>query len=151
MANTDNPNGFKFVKSLYGEAILDTVTLAGTVAKGDALVFSAGTCTILLSNSSLVHGVAAEAGVSGDDILFYPALPGYVFEAQCSGTYVKATYLHTDVDIEGATGIQEINEDATTEKVAHIVGINSNSEVGAYSRLWVTFPRSSYTSLEDAE
>lgn len=151
MANTDNPNGFKFVKSLYGEAILDSVVLAGTVAKGDALVFASGTATIALSSSGTIHGVAAEAGISGETILFYPALPGYVFEGQCSGTYAAASHLHVDVDLEGTTGIQEVNEDATTEKVVHIIGYNSNSAIGANTRVQFTFPRSSYTGLEDAE
>jgi hypothetical protein len=130
---------------------VDWVTLGGTVAAGDALVFASGECTIALSNSGQIHGVAAEAGVDGDEIMFYPAVPTNIFEAQCSGTYATASHLGVAVDLEGTTGIQEVNEDSTTEKVVKIMELKSGSEVGANARVYVTFPRSSYTDLEDAE
>lgn len=151
MANIDDPNGFTCVGSLTGEIVTRTVTLAGTVAKGDSLVAASGTATIGLSNSGLILGVAAEAGVSGDEILYYPAVPWLIFEGQCSGTYALASHMFTAVDIEGTTGIQEINEDATTEKVAQIIGINPNSEVGDHTRVRFIWVRSGFTGLEDAE
>lgn len=152
MANTDNPNGFKWVKTIGSNTpYVDYVTLGGTVTAGDALVFSAGACTIALSNSGLIHGVAAESGVSSDVIMFYPAIPQNVFEAQCSGTYSAASHLGAAVDLEGTTGIQEVNEDSANEDVCKIMELKPGSEEGANSRVYVTFPRSSYTELEDAQ
>jgi hypothetical protein len=152
MANVDNPNGFNWVYNQSGNPSpkVDTVTLAGTVAAGDTLVASSGTATIGLSNSGALLGVAAEAGVSGDVIKYYPATDDAVFVAQCSGTFA-ATMLFGAYDIEGTTGIQEVNEDSNTEKVVQIVGYDPSSEVGANTRVYVTFPRSQYTGLEDAE
>lgn len=152
MANRDNPSGFKWIRSPGSSVpLVDTCVLAGTVAKGDALVNGgAGTHTIALSSSGTIHGVAAEAGVSGDTILFYPAGPQNEFEAQCSGTYA-ATIVGYAVDIEGTTGIQEVDEDATTEKVFQVTGYNDNDSVGANTRVRGFFVRASYNDTEDAE
>ena len=152
MANVDNPHGFKWIRSVGSPVpLMDKITLAGTVAAGDTLVNGgSGTCTIGLSNSGTIHGVAAEAGDSGDEILFYPAGPDNEFEAQCSGTFA-ATMIGTAVDIEGTTGIQEVNEDASTEKVFQITGYNDNDEVGANTRVRGFFVRATYNDLEDAE
>lgn len=153
MANTDGPKGFKFVKSLAGNgAELVSVRLDGTVAKGDSLVASGGSATIGLVTSGLVLGVAAEAGTSGDDILMYPALPWYVFEGQTAAGdgSVTSGLLYTAVDLVGTTGAQEIESSQTTEKVVQIIGKSPNSEWGTNAKLRFTFPRSSYTGLEDA-
>ena len=152
MANVDNPSGFVWVKTIGSNTpYVDWVTLGGTVSKGDALVFSGGACTIALSNSGLIHGVAAEDGVSAESIMFYPATTSNIFEAQCSGTYATASHLAAVVDIEGTTGIQEVNENATTEKVFQILELSPASVVGANARVRGIFPRSSYTGLEDVE
>jgi hypothetical protein len=152
MANPDTPNGFKWVKRKGGgTAILDWITLAGTVTKGDALVFSAGTCTIALSNSPLIHGVADSSGVSGDEIPFYPAVDENIFEAQCTGSYSKASHLGVALDITGTTGIQEVNQAASTEKVFLVQELKPGSAEGANARVWGIFPRSSYQGMEDAE
>lgn len=154
MANLDTPNGFRWVKTIGSNTpYVDWVTLAGTVAAGDTLVASSGTCTIGLSSSGTLHGVAAEPGVSGDEIMFYPATTSNIFEAQCSGTYATASHLGVAVDIEGTTGIQEVNEDATTEKVFQILELKNDgvNAAGANARVLGFFVRSSYTGLEDAE
>jgi hypothetical protein len=153
MSNTNNPHGFVWVQNSSGATVpfQDTVTLAGTVAKGDALVMASGTATIALYDSGLILGVAAQAGDSGDVIQFYPAVPWNVFEAQCSGTYAVSSYKYTAVDIEGGTGEQMVDENANNEKVFQITGHNPNDSVGAYTRVRGIFVRSSYTGLEDAE
>jgi hypothetical protein len=152
MANRDNPSGFKWIRSAAGNTpLVDVVTLAGTVAKGDALVNGgSGTYTIALSNSGTIHGVAAMAGVSGDEIDMYAAGPQNEFEAQCSSTFA-ATMNGYAVDIEGTTGIQEVNEDGTTEKVFQITGYNHNDSIGANTRVRGYFVRASYNDTEDAE
>jgi hypothetical protein len=157
MANTDNPNGFTFVRSLSGKTgtPLVEVPLATTqtVTKGDALALSTGQATIAASSSGQIYGVAAESKTtttSTAQILMYPATPDNLFEAQCEGTYA-ASMIGTACDIEGTTGIMEVNEDATTEKVFMIMEANSESEIGANTRVRGIFVRSSYTGLEDAE
>ena len=50
-----------------------------------------------------------------------------VFEGQCSGDSA-ANLVGTAVDIEGATGVMEVNEDATTEDVIQIVGLRSDED-----------------------
>jgi len=154
MANIDDPRGFRFYKTLSGAPpTMDEVTLAGTVAQGDTLVDASGTATIGLSNSGQIFGVAAEAGVSGDVILFYPITTDVCFKAQCSGTYTKASHLYAAVDIEGTTGIQEVNEDATTEKVFQIQGLveDGTNAVGANAVVWGQFRLGMFQDLEDAE
>lgn len=160
MANYDNPNGFRPAKSLIGgsntiEALKMQAASGATIAVGDAVIISSGYIAIALSNSSLIHGVAASSvssATEGDEILVWPATPWNVFEGQCSGTYA-VTMRGTAVDIEGTTGIMEIDENATTEKVAQIIGESGdpNNSVGANSRVLFTFVRSSFTGLEDAE
>lgn len=160
MANYDNPNGFRWVKSLVGgvnnpEILKMEAAGSQTIAVGDAVILSSGYVAIAASNSGLIHGVAASpvtSSTQGDEILVIPATPWNVFEGQCSGTYA-VTVRGTAVDIEGTTGIMEINEDATTEKVAQVIGElgDPNNSVGANTRVLFTFVRSSFTGLEDAE
>jgi hypothetical protein len=155
MANTDNPNGFKWIKNLTASDELITVTLATTqtIAKGDALQLSSGQAIIATSGAGQIFAVAAEAETTTTataDILVYPAYPWYEFEGQCSGTYA-ASIRHSAVDIEGTTGIMEVDENATTEKVFQVTGHNPNSEIGANTRVTGVFIRSSYLDLQDAE
>lgn len=161
MANVDNPNGFTFEYSMAGmgseRLVKGTLAASNTVAKGDALIESgvtAGQLAIAASNSGLLMGVAAEAATVGagatTDLYFYPAVPWYVFSGQCSGTYAT-TIRYSAVDIEGTTGIMEVNEDATTELVIYIIGELDGSEIGANTRVLFTIVRSSFLALEDAE
>jgi hypothetical protein len=151
MANTDNPNGFRFFKSLAGHVEMERGYLASsqTIAVGDAIIASSGRLAIALSNSGAVLGVAASACTSStqdDEMLFYPAVPWIVFEGQCSGTYAR-TIDYTDVDIEGTTGIMEINENATTEQVAKVLGVAGvlySSEIGANTRVKFVWMRSQF-------
>ncbi len=147
MANTDNPNGFKMNRSMtHGEEII-TRDLAATqtISKGDAVINSTGLVAIALYTSGLLLGVSAmDATTAGDtDIKMYPAVPWIVFEGQCSGTYA-ATLRFSPVDIEGTTGIMEVNEDLSTESVLWIIGEDSNTEIGAYSRVHFIIYKSSW-------
>jgi hypothetical protein len=152
MANVDNPKGFKWAYNITGaqNCPVDSCTLNGTVAAGDSLVIASGVCTIGLTTSALIHGVALQAGVTGDAILFVPALPDVVFEGQCSGTYAATSHEHVTVDIEGTTGIQEINEDSTSYPVANIVKLVpiQGNATGLNARVYFTFAASSYTGMD---
>jgi len=151
MANIDNPNGFKFIYSMLGHGELvegDRVASGGAIAKGDALIISATVpdVQIAVATSGLLHGVAAQdvaTGTTQVPIWYYPALPWNVFEGQCSGTFAT-TIITTDVDIEGTTGIMEVNENATTEGVIQIIGYDPNSAVGANTRVYFFILRSSW-------
>ena len=155
MANVDNPNGFAFAYSETGyvQMASGTVAASQTIAVGDALIVSgvtAGQIAIAASNSGLILGVAAEAVTTAagatDTIMFYPSNPWLIFEGQCSGTYAT-TIRYTAVDIEGATSVMEVNEDATTETVVYVIGEVDGTEIGANSRVLFRFIRSSYCPL----
>ena len=79
-------------------------------------------------------------------LCIYPALPGVVFEGQCSGTYA-ASIRYTSVDIEGTTGIMEVNENATTEQVIHVIGPVDGTTIGANSRVQFVIARSAFTGI----
>lgn len=148
MANVDNPNGFRFVKSLAGHVELERgyLNASQTIAIGDAIIASSGRINIALANSGALLGVAAQACTSStedDEMLFYPAVPWIVFEGQCSGTYAR-TIMYTDVDIEGTTGIMEVNENATTEQVVKVIGELDGSAIGANTRVLFVIQRSSF-------
>lgn len=151
MANYDNPNGFKCYDAIAGEITLKPGTLAEsqTIAKGDALIISSGQLQIALATSGLIHGVSAEAATTGagetKEIIFYPVDHNNRFEAQCSGTFALSL-IGSTVDIEGTTGIMEVNENATTEQVFQIQGYvkDGENEIGANTRVIGDFVRSSY-------
>ena len=160
MANRDNAKGFQWVKSLISNSlapitITKKVTVSTTIAIGDAVILSSGYATIGLHNSPTIYGVAAEAVAttasgagSTDTIKIIPATPDNVFRAQCSGTYA-ITQDGTSVDIEGATGVMEINENGTTEKVARIIGLSDvqNNAIGANSQVDFVWARSQFIGV----
>jgi hypothetical protein len=149
MANRDNPSGFRWYGSLVGAPpTVRSIVLAGTVAQGDTLVQGTATATIGLSNSGNILGVACEDGVSGETINYYVATDWDLFEAQCEGTY-STSYLNQNVDIEGTTGIQEVNEDASTEGVFRILGLVEDgvNAAGANARVYGIFVRGLHKAL----
>ena len=159
MANNDNPNGFLFRKNGQGGTtplILRGIVATGqTIKKGDAIILASGLIQIAVATSPLIYGFANESVTSsaaGAKLGFIPAAPGYIFSGQCSGTATQAM-LGTAVDIEGTTGIMEINENATTEKVLQLVGVDPDVEnaLGLNARMLFTVARSQYTGREDAE
>lgn len=152
--NSDNPNGFSFVKSLYGQMAPISLPVAAsqTIAKGDAVIWATGLVAIAVLTSPLILGVAAEDKVTttvtrDDRIVIFPAVPGAVFEGQVSGDSTAAL-VGTAVDIEGATGIMEINENATTEDVAQIIGLASDDreelDIGTNDRVYFVWLRSAF-------
>lgn len=157
MANRDNPNGFQFVKinnSNAGSPVIKTLDVGAstTIAIGDAVIYTSGLAAIALSNSPWIAGVAIEAVATGagetGTIQIIPAYSDYVFRGQCSGTYAVSIN-GTNVDIEGATGIMEINENGTTEEVVHVIEISDvqSNAVGVNSKVDFSFVRSAYTGM----
>lgn len=154
MANVDNPNGFRAVRTLNGSCIpiLPKYGKANTNFNvGDAVIIGAadGLIDVALPSSTAIYGVCvcksvAEAGVS-KEIQFVPASKDIIFEGQCSGTYA-VTYDGDYVDIEGTTGIMEINENSSTYGVAQIVCMAPapDNAVGANARVHFKWAASSF-------
>ena len=136
MANADRPVGFTVAEGQPYFAPKPYVTAASeTIAIGDMVSLdSAGRVTIATSSTAigLYLGVAASSVTSssaGDEILVYDN-PATIFQGQCSGDgaltdpYTTRS-LAACFDIEGTTGIMEINEDSTTYDVCKIIGIGT--------------------------
>lgn len=162
MANVNNPNGFIFVKSLVGSDASPViweaeVAASQTIAIGDALAITSGQVVIAASSSAQLLGFAVEAivvaGGATGIISFIPALPHYVFQGQCSGTFAQSI-MFTGVDIEGTTGIMEINENATTEVVVRPIALSkvtyagTANTIGLNSRVDFVVQKSVFTGFE---
>jgi hypothetical protein len=110
------------------------------------IINSAGRVTIAAANTAapLYLGVAESAvttsSAADDEILVYDN-PLQIFQGQCSGNgalvdpYTTSSYAN-GFDIEGTTGIMEIDENATSIGVIKIVGVGKEpngdaSAVGA--------------------
>jgi len=78
---------------------------------------------------SMAQKVAAPAASTRVFVWDYPF---QVFEAQCSGVASGRGLLNTTqtdpVDIEGATGVMEINEDASTENLLWLIGVGEDPD-----------------------
>jgi len=147
MANKDIPNGFKPI-GRYAQQTLWPATASQTIVAGDMVFLdSAGRVSIATTSTAAVMGVAASSVVSstaGDDIYVYDN-PLQRFSGQCSGDGALADPYTcftsgSCFDIEGTTGIMEINEDATTYDIVKVVGVGydpltgNSSEVGTNQR-----------------
>lgn len=160
MANPNNPNSFSLSRSDYGQAVVVHYPVAAsqTIAKGDAVILTSGLVNIGLAGSGALLGIAAASAVTGgsvtrtaDTIPVWVALPGHVFEGQCEGDSVAAT-LGATADIIGATGVMEVDENASVEDVIQIVRLRSdydpiNYDIGTNDRVEFVIIRSQYASL----
>lgn len=138
MANLNNPNGFVPYGG-PGQIRAYETAASQTIAIGDFVALDgSGQVTIATATSTALLGVAASAVSSssaGDEILVYDD-PYQQFIGQCSGTYA-ITLAGSEVDIEGTTGIMEVDEDATSYGVLCIMKAAGGTEIGANSQLIV--------------
>jgi len=158
MANSNIPNGFSVSSNQYGQDAVKSFPVAAsqTITKGDFVVLASGLIEIAVLTSPQLLGIAAHditttGSVDRNDTLAVTvALPGIVFEGQASGSSTAAL-IGEACDIEGATGIMEVNENATTEDVLQIIGFRSdedpNYELGLNDRIRVVVLRSQYIPL----
>ena len=131
MANADIANGFTPVRTKGGVEPRTThyfVHSSETIEIGDAVLLSGGFLTIGLAGSTSLLGVAAEAvdvastdPTDRDRLMVYDD-PEQQFKGQASGSYTEQTDGVITADIEGATGVMEINENATSTEVVKILG-----------------------------
>lgn len=153
MANVDRPNGFTAIAPngltlpMYEYYTQSNLSLS----PGDAVIMNSnGTLNIAGAASASIFGVCQSkvTAVAGTQkkVLVVPALPDIVFSGQCSGTYSPVN-AGESVDIEGTTGIMEINEDAQSIGCARIVGLEGsiNNAVGANARVLFTWNKSQWT------
>lgn len=153
MANVDNPNGFRAVSNLGGGAIPmypAKVKIGVSLLPGDAIIMlTDGTVDVALAASTTILGVCQSVVVGGvalQDCKYVPAMDSLVFEGQCSGTYTP-TNAGVSVDIEGTTGIMEINENAVLTGVARVLKLADGigNAAGANARVLFTWARSQWT------
>lgn len=153
MANVDRPNGFTAVApdgltlpmyEFYTQSNL-------TLNPGDAVIMNSnGTVNIASAASTAIFGVCQSKvtaiAATKQKVLVIPANPNIVFSGQCSGTYTPVN-AGESVDIEGTTGIMEINEDAQSVGVARIIGLEGgiNNAAGANARVLFTWNKSQWT------
>src|SRR5512146_111989 len=137
MANYDNRHGFRPITVVNGQTgVFPTwqgkLLSNHHVALGDTVFGSAGYVRNTATSDKAVLGVCAQKDLytstaTNPAILFWPAHDSIVFEAQTSGV-ASQTFIYKLCDIEGTVGnstgmsIQEINEDATTNKNFYILG-----------------------------
>ena len=137
MANADNPNGFK---AWSPDPRVTKYNAGGTFAKGDLLMYSSGKVVIHDAGNNLAVGVAATGGASGEDCLVYDD-PMTIFIGQTSGTHALASHDGTLCDVEGTTGIMEINENATSANTVRVLRqelVPGSMETGANARVLFT-------------
>lgn len=137
MAYVDNPRGFWVPGEMKGGAnsglYANRLAASQTITMGDMLIISSGYIAIAVYTSVLLLGIAEESVTTGsgeyDYINFAPAFYDSVFAGQCSGTPTQASMFTTStsgLDIEGTTGIMEVNEDASSYDVVQIIGLLDN-------------------------
>lgn len=155
MANPSTGKGFRWAFSTDGHApMMLKATLKSNVAlvPGDAVeMTTAGLLICATATSSNIFGVCQQkvtaTATAQQSILIIPAADNYVWEGQCSGTFAQ-TCLGLGVDIEGATGTMEINENATSVKAALIVGLSGaqagTNALGANARVYFTWIKSGW-------
>lgn len=154
MANVDNAYSFRFHSwkgGGTGAMPLHQVTTDSnvSVSLGDAIhLTTEGLAIVATAAHTALVGIAAEpiTGAAGTrkSLLVIPAMDNVVFVGQCSGT-AAITDIGEDVDLEGTTGAQEINENASSTDVFRIVGKKDGSEWGANAELLFIIRESQYT------
>jgi hypothetical protein len=155
VANADNPSGFEPYSSEAGTGVFPLVYYTAdsgtTLTAGDAVIMSSGYLAIAADTSASIQGVAAKSvtattGVQ-PSVPIYPATENITFVGQCSGTATQGT-IGAEIDIEGGTGVMELNENASTEDVAVVVGLQPGSALGANARLLFKWKISSYSGQD---
>jgi hypothetical protein len=148
----DIPRGFEFHKCFYSPVapIYHTLLLSNTIiTDGDMLMGAAGYAALTnITSTDGLLGVSlskqATSITTNPKISFVPALQGVLFRGNCSGTPSQAL-VWTYVDIEGTTGIMEVNEDASDVDALMITELspaedsfaaNSDVVVQIHNSLW---------------
>lgn len=111
-----------------------------TIAIGDLVKRDAGYIALATASDTHVYGVAESAvssATQGDEI-YVNTHPETVYQSYCSGTLTQAM-IGTLVDLEGTTGAQYVNENATSIKLLQVV--DAPDGVGASAKVFVKISR----------
>ena len=141
MANANIPRGFWPVRPIgrEGRVVNCAVKTAENIKPGDPVRMVDRKVEVAAATDKAVFGVAGQESVAAvpATIPVYPARD-WIFGGQCSGTYAPASHDQLRVDIEGTTGIFEVNENAVVEGTVQILrllgqpdniaGLNANVE-----------------------
>jgi len=149
MAYIDNPNGFFFDGMVGGgdttPILSQVLNTAETVVHGDLLYVSGGMISIAAAAVTSLLGLCIEDVASSAAlarIMYIPLLPDVIIVGQCSETPVQADML-CGHDIEGTTGIQELNEDDDSSPLLIPIDLWDRAEgFGANCRLRLVCNRS---------
>jgi hypothetical protein len=163
LANIDNPHGFRPVVNLAGGSVIPTwegrYASASTVSLGDALYATAGYLHFTATATPAVVGVAITqktgSATTSSAMLFWPAVDWIVYEGQCSsGTAPAQADVWDACDIEGTSGVQEVNEDGSTNLNVWVIDIGSNCQtntsIGAYAHVRFTWCKSKFNARTSA-
>ena len=151
MANASTRYGFKCIGNLASsdppQMWEGKMTATTAIAVGDAIDHTSGRVVLGLATSDQLLGVAAQAiavtNAADDPILFYPALPWYLFSGQCSGAYLASTDRYVACDITGGTGAMMVDATTNAKELITIVGEDSNDTIDAdYTMVYFTILRS---------
>jgi hypothetical protein len=131
MANADRPVGFTPAEDCpYYPPKPWPVVGSAAIAKGDMVTLNSdGYVCIDITGAQLgVADSSVTASSSAGDTIMVFDNPNQIFQGQCSGDGALADPYTTRsaaacFDIEGTTGIMEINENATSALIVKIVGV----------------------------
>lgn len=158
MANVDAPNGFQpeYLMGGGGAIPLMSVLLSSNTGCkiGDPIaLLTTGLATVGSATSTEILGVAQETvtavAATRKNVKVAVALENAVFSGQCSGNCL-ITRIGEDVDIEGSTGIFEINEDASSIDIARIIGLKpvSGNAWGTNARVLFVWQKSAFSGRD---
>jgi len=143
MANLDNPCGFEPYNHEGNSSApihwyKHSASDAAKITKGDAVrkdLANAGYIKAASATVGSLLGIAGTAAATATavDIPVYDS-PDTIFTGQCSGDSAQAL-VNKQCDIEGTSGIMEVNENATTEKVITVTGVHPADELGTNGRV----------------
>lgn len=124
-----NPKGFYPADEHNAPIKKLPIAASQTLARGDAVILSSNQVAIALANSAEIAGVVAEAcsGLAAATEVKVWADPHTEFIGRASGA--NAVGVGAPCDIEGATGVMELNENATSTNVVLITGNVDGDEV----------------------
>ena len=150
MANDDRPVGFRPVQKVL-RCTRYVVATSQTIAIGDAVILSSNLVQIALSTSGVLLGVAATAVTSAAAGAFIWVWdhPEQLFVGQCSGDSTDAG-IGDPCDIEGTTGIMEVNENASTEDVIVVRQAHPDDSLAANGRVYFQIQKHVYANSEVA-
>lgn len=156
MANVDAPHGFvpEYMMGGNGAIPILTTVLGSNVGvkTGDAIArLTTGLASLATSSSAAIVGVATETvtavAATRKTVHYVPALESIVFSGQCSGT-AAITDIGEAMDIEGGTGVMEINEDANSTAVLIPIALKPGSAYGANAELLFVWQKSAFSGRE---